>query len=212
LSVVDAVLRALAAIPVTEWVAVAFALTYVVLAIRQSAWCWVAAVVSSVIFLVLFARGGLLMQAWLQAFYIAMAFYGWWAWRGGTANSTGQALRVSRWPLRWHAVAIASIVAVGLINGRLASGNATSGLVPYVDALTAWAAVFTTWLVTRKVLENWLYWIVIDLVSSALYWAQGLQATAGLFVVYAMLAYQGYRQWQVDAAHPVPAITGDGIA
>jgi len=209
--VVDAVLRAVAAIPVAEWVAVAFALTYVVLAIRQSAWCWVAAVVSSAIFLVLFARGGLLMQAWLQAFYIAMAFYGWWAWRGG-ANSTGQALRVSRWPLRWHVVAIASIVAVGLFNGRLASGNATSGLVPYVDALTAWAAVFTTWLVTRKVLENWLYWIVIDVASSALYWAQGLQATAGLFVVYTILAYQGYRQWQVDAAHPVPAITGDGGA
>ena len=57
----DAVLRALAAIPVAEWIAVAFALTYVVLAIRQSAWCWVAAVVSSAIFLMLFARGGLLM-------------------------------------------------------------------------------------------------------------------------------------------------------
>jgi nicotinamide mononucleotide transporter len=212
LTVVDAVLRALAAIPAAEWVAVGFALAYVVLAIRQSAWCWAAAIVSSAIFLVLFARGGLPMQAWLQAFYVAMACYGWWAWRGGLANANGQELRVSRRTLRWNALAVASIIAAGLVNGHFAPGTATSGLVPYVDALTAWGAVFATWMVTRKVLENWLYWVVIDLVSSALYWAQGLHATAGLFIVYAVLAIQGYRQWTAAAAEITPAVIGDGVA
>ena len=207
---VDAVLRALAAIALAEWIAVGFAFAYVVLAIRQSAWCWVASVVSSAIFLVLFGRSGLLMQAWLQAFYIAMAFYGWWAWRG--AGASGQTLQVTRWPWRWHAIAIAAVTGLSLLNGYVDSRSGAAGFVPYVDALTAWAAVFTTWLVTRKVLENWLYWIVIDLVSSALYWGQGLQATAVLFVVYAILAVQGYRQWRSGAVHPTPGVIRDGVS
>jgi nicotinamide mononucleotide transporter len=209
---IDAVQRALAAISMAEWIAVAFAFAYVVLAIRQSVWCWAASVVSSAIFLVLFARGGLRMQAWLQAFYIAMAIYGWWAWRGGVADAAGQPLRVTHWPWRWHTIAIPVIVAVSLANVRLEVGNAAGGWIPYVDALTAWAAVFTTWLVTRKVLESWLYWIVIDLVSSGLYWVQGLQATAVLFVVYSALAIHGYRQWQADAVRLPAGVSGDAGA
>jgi nicotinamide mononucleotide transporter len=212
LSVVDAVLRALATIALAEWIAVGFAFAYVVLAIRQSAWCWVASVVSSAIFLVLFAQSGLLMQAWLQAFYIAMAFYGWWAWRGGGAGAGAQALQVTRWPWRWHAIAISAVVGLSVGNGYFEARSGAPSVVPYVDALTAWAAVFTTWLVTRKVLENWLYWIVIDLLSSALYWGQGLQATAVLFVVYAVLALHGYRQWRAESIRPTPDVIRDGIA
>jgi nicotinamide mononucleotide transporter len=54
-------------------------------------------------------------------------------------------------------------------------------------------------MVARKVLENWLYWVVVDLAAAALYWSQGLYATAALFVVYAALAVRGYQQWSRDA-------------
>jgi nicotinamide mononucleotide transporter len=72
--------------------------------------------------------------------------------------------------------------------------------VPYVDALVAWGSVFTTWLVARKVLENWLYWIVLDLAAAALYWSQGLHATAVLFLLYSAIAVQGYRSWRASLA------------
>jgi nicotinamide mononucleotide transporter len=78
------------------------------------------------------------------------------------------------------------------------AGGAHDALVPYVDALTAWVSVFATWLVARKVLENWLYWIVVDMVAAALYFTQGLHATAVLFVVYSLVAIRGYQQWRAD--------------
>jgi nicotinamide mononucleotide transporter len=65
-----------------------------------------------------------------------------------------------------------------------------------VDALTACGSVFATWLVARKVLENWLYWIVLDSAAAGLYWSQGLYATALLFVLYSAIAVQGYRSWR----------------
>jgi nicotinamide mononucleotide transporter len=72
-----------------------------------------------------------------------------------------------------------------------------------VDAFVAWASVLATWMVARKVLENWLYWIVIDAVAAALYWSQGFHATAVLFVLYVAIAVRGYFAWR--AALPRPA-------
>jgi len=204
-SVVEALWSGVREISAAEWVAVAFALGYVVLAIRQNALCWASSIVSSGIFLVLFARQGLLMQACLQAFYIAMGFYGGWAWRRGGEGAKPE-LPVSRWPLRWHLAALAVICVVSAANGRIMAGE-SGGLVPYVDALTAWTSFFGTVLLARKVLENWLYWIVIDLVSAGLYFSQDLHATAVLFVVYSAMATRGYRQWHADwrRARPIEA-------
>jgi nicotinamide mononucleotide transporter len=195
--VLESLRTALAGITAAEWIAVVFAFAYLVLAIRQNAWCWACSIVSSAIFLVLFARGGLVMQAWLQVFYVAMAVYGWWAWRRG-GEGPQSALTVSRWPLRRHLVALVVIGVVSVVNGRWVAGGAHDALVPYVDALTAWVSVFATWLVARKVLENWLYWIVVDMVAAALYFTQGLHATAVLFVVYSLVAIRGYQQWRAD--------------
>ena len=187
--------RALAEISPAEWAAVLLALAYLVLAIRQSAWCWACAIASSLIYLVLFARAGLVMQAALQVFYVAMAVYGAWAWRRGGQGATE--LPVTRWPGRAHAAAIAGVLVVSAINGHLES-TASSPTVAYLDAFVAWSSVLATWMVTRKLIENWLYWIVIDLVAAALYGSQGLRATAVLFVVYTVLAVRGYVEWRRD--------------
>jgi nicotinamide mononucleotide transporter len=193
-------LESIAAIAPAEWVAVAFALGYLLLAVRQNPWCWACAIVSSAIYAGLFARAGLTMQVALQVFYVGMGIYGWRAWRGGVA-AAGVALAVARWPARRHATALALIVFATLANGRLLAGT-DGGLLPYVDALVAWTSVLATWLVARKVLENWLYWIAIDSVAAALYWSQGFQATAVLFVLYVLIALRGYRAWRRDLADP----------
>jgi nicotinamide mononucleotide transporter len=189
----DAVVAALAAIPPAEWVAVLLAFGYLLLAVRQNAWCWAFAIASSAIFLVLFARGGLVMQAALQVFYIAMGAYGWWAWRRGSAQ--GAALPVSRWRASQHAVALAALLAVSVANGWIVA-RTQGGWVPYVDAFVAWVSVLATWMVARKVLENWLYWIVVDSVAAALYWSQGFHATAVLFVAYVVIAVRGFFAWR----------------
>jgi nicotinamide mononucleotide transporter len=184
-----------------EWIAVALALTYVLAATRQSRWCWPAAAASAAIYLVLFARGGLPMQAALQVFYIAMAVYGWRAW--GAAHGQAGELPVSTWPVRRHLLAAGAILGLAAVNG-LAVGGPAATPVQYADALVAWGSVLATWLVTRKVLENWLYWIAMDLVATVLYYVQGFHATAGLFALYVVLATRGYLKWRADLAHREP--------
>jgi nicotinamide mononucleotide transporter len=88
-------------------------------------------------------------------------------------------------------------VGAALLNGRMIAGE-TGSVVAYVDALVAWASVLATWLVTRKVLENWLYWIVADAIAVVLYWTQGFHATAVLFVIYVVIAVRGYFAWRRD--------------
>ena len=199
----DTVVAALAAIPPAEWAAVLLAFGYLLLAVRQNAWCWACAIASSAIFLVLFARADLVMQAALQVFYIVMGVYGWWAWRGH-AGEGGTALPVSRWSAGRHALSIGALLVATIVNGWLVA-RSQGGFVPYVDAFVAWVSVLATWMVARKVLENWLYWIVVDSVAAALYWSQGLHATAVLFVVYVVIAVRGYFAWRADLDRNVAA-------
>jgi nicotinamide mononucleotide transporter len=185
-----------------EWIAVALALAYVLLAIRQSRWCWPAAAASAAIYLVLFARGGLPMQAALQVFYLVMAAYGWHSWRA--SHGRPDELRVSTRPARWHVVALGAVVLAAAVNARYLP-NAQGALVSHADAFVAWGSVLATWMVARKILENWLYWILFDLVAAALYFAQGFHATAVLFLLYVVLAMKGYREWRAGLGAPSPA-------
>lgn len=190
----EAAVTALAAVTPMEWVAVALAIAYLLLAIRQNPWCWAFAITSAVLYFVLFSRAGLVMQAALQVFFVAMAVYGWRQWRG---SSTREPARIQRWPPRRHALAMGAVAAVSGVNAWLIA-DADAGLVPYADAATAWGSVLATWLVARKLIENWFYWIAIDLVAAGLYWSQGLHATAALYVLYTLLAVRGYQAWRLD--------------
>ena len=98
-----------------------------------------------------------------------------------------------RTPLRQHANALALIFAASLSFGFLVSR--TDAAFPYVDSFTTVAAIVTTYMVARKVLENWLYWFVIDSVSIYVYLERGLALTALLFVVYLVLIVVGWRRW-----------------
>jgi nicotinamide mononucleotide transporter len=188
-------LAAFAAVTAVEWVAAALALGYLLLAIRQSAWCWSFAIASALLYLVVFARSGLHMQAALQVFYAAMGVYGWRTW-SGTRNDAP--IAITRWPARHHVLAWSAIVIVAAVNGALIARQGEDGWVPYLDAAIAWGSVLATWMVTRKILENWLYWVVLDAAMVALAAWQGLAATALLFTLYTLLAIRGYWQWLGD--------------
>jgi len=199
----DHLAAALAQVRPAEWAAVVLALGYLLLAIRQNPWCWVCAILSALLYLVIFARAGLVMQAGLQVFYAGMSVYGWRTWRAAGATPV---LPVTRWTSGRHLAVIAAIIAAGAINGVIVARDDAPALLPYVDATIAWGSVLATWMVARKILENWLYWIVLDCAAAVLYWTQDLHATAVLFVVYAVLAMRGYREWMRDATgQPVTA-------
>jgi nicotinamide mononucleotide transporter len=175
-----------------EVVAVILALGYLLLAVKERIECWYLAFASTAVYIFLFWDVNLLMESALQIYYLAMAVYGWWQWR--RQGDLQQQLIIHTWALRQHLLALLSIALLTGISGYWLSAN-TSAALPYLDSFTTWGAVVTTYMVTRKVLENWLYWIVVDGVSIFVYIDRGLYLTAVLFVLYVVIVVIGFRQW-----------------
>jgi hypothetical protein len=96
---------------------------------------------------------------------------------------------------------------VSVVNGWIVA-RAQGGLVPYVDAFVAWASVLATWMVARKVLENWLYWIVVDSGGRRALLVTGLSRHGGLFVLYVVIAVRGYLAWRADLARNAASARG----
>lgn len=185
-----------------EAIAVVLAIAYLLLAMKESLWCWYCAFFSTAIYTLIFWDVSLLMESALNVFYMVMAVYGWWQWQRG--GSRHQGLRIHRLPLRVHAVIIGFVVVLSLMSGYWLTNN-TSAVWPYVDAFTTWGSVVTTWMVARKILENWLYWIVIDSVSMFLYVDRGLYLTALLFFAYVIIVIFGYFNWKAEWARSLNA-------
>lgn len=206
-----------------EIVAVISAIAYLLLAVKENVWCWLFAMISTVIYTVLFWHVSLLMDSALNVYYIAMAVFGWYQWtRGGAVTGMGdgidndsrkggavepQPMAIRSMSARQHGWMIIITAVLTAASGYLLSEH-SSAVWPYVDSFTTWASVLTTYLVTQKYLQNWLYWVVIDAVSIPLYIDRGLTLTAALFVFYVIIAVFGYFKWrqhlhidrQLDAA------------
>jgi nicotinamide mononucleotide transporter len=181
-----------------EVAAVLLAVIYLVLVIREHPACWPAAILSSLIYVALLGEQQLYMEAALQVFYVAMAVYGWRAWRPA---AEGGALVVHVWPWRWHAGALLLVGLLSLVSGWLLETN-TAAALPYLDSAITWSSLLATWMVARKVLENWLYWFVIDSLSLAVFLNRGLYLTAALFGLYLVLIVIGYRRWRGNCRQP----------
>lgn len=175
-----------------EIIAVVTAVLYLVFAIRQNIVCWLFAAISTTIYVWLFVDAKLYMESLLNVFYLAMAGYGWYVWRAG--SNAGNDKPVVVWPVRTHAIAIATILVLSAINGYLLTTYSDAAF-PYVDSMTTWAAIWATFLVARKVLENWWYWLVIDIASMLIYWSRDLQLTSILFGIYVIMIPFGLISW-----------------
>jgi len=185
-----------------ELVAVILAIAYLLLALKENILCWYAALISTTIFTVLFWNVSLVMESLLQVYYIGMAIYGWYQWR---QPKEGKPLKISCWSASRHLQVIGGVVLVSLISGYLLNRH-TEAAWPYLDSFTTWASVATTYMVTKKVLENWLYWIVIDSLSIFLYLDRGLHLTALLFVGYTVIAVFGFWQWRQNYQQEQPEL------
>lgn len=175
-----------------EALAVALGIAYLLLAVRESLWCWYAAFFSTAIYLWLFWQVQLPMESALQLYYLVMAVYGWHQWRQGSGAESS--LAISSWSGQRHVLAIGAVLLASAVSGTLLA-RYTDAALPYLDSFTTWGSILTTWMVARKVLENWVYWLVIDSASIWLYLERGLLMTAGLFAVYLVIVCFGWRQW-----------------
>lgn len=175
----------------------ALGLAYLLLAVRRDLWCWLCAFVGTGISLVIVARAALYMQVALNAFYLAMAVYGYWQWRNGR-DEAGE-MRIEHWSAWQHTLGIGAVLAATVANGWLLETR-TEAVAPYLDSFVTWGSVLTTYMVAKRVIENWLYWIVVDSAAAWLYYDQHLFAFALLFVLYVGIVIRGYFVWRASAA------------
>jgi len=180
-----------------EAAGVILSIAYLVLAIRENLWCWPAAFLSSVLTVVVMFAARLYSEAGLNVFYAAMAIYGWYQWRYGGERTGKRDLPISVWPLKTHALAIGGGLAVSAIVGWLMD-RYTDAAFPYLDAFVTVSSIVTTYMVARKVLENWLYWLVVDSLALYLYVERGLYLYVGLFALYLVLVVIGLVRWHRD--------------
>jgi nicotinamide mononucleotide transporter len=175
-----------------EVTAALMGVAYIILAAKESQWCWLFAFISTVIYTVLFWEGQLPMQALLNFYYIGMAIYGFCLWQQhGKADEN---LMITSWPYSKHLlfVMIGVVISASVTYYLQLTKQSQS---PALDAYTTVFAVMNTWLMARKILQNWLYWVVIDAAAVVLYIQTNYYATAVLFVINTILAIAGYLNW-----------------
>lgn len=182
-------------LPLLELLAVLMSLVYVVLAAKGNIWCWPAALVSTVLYTAIFYDVYLWMDSLLQIYYMIMAVYGWFCWRvANNDNNTDKPFSIKVWSKKTHLYIIILLSMLSYLVGWIMASYTPADF-PYFDAATTVFAVFATYMVTKKILENWLYWVVIDFASIYIYIEKGLTPTAVLFSLYVILATYGYYQW-----------------
>ncbi|MDB2534909.1 MAG: nicotinamide riboside transporter PnuC [Gammaproteobacteria bacterium] len=175
-----------------EPMAVILAIIYLLLAIKQNISCWFAAFFSSLLYFFIMYSAGLYMEAWLQIFYCVMAAYGWSQWRISITDDSKFLVRT--WTRTQHIKVISLIFFLAFISG-LALERFTNAALPFIDSLTTWGAIVATYMVAKKLLENWIYWFVIDSISVFLFYSRGLFLTSMLFLFYLIIIYFGYKSW-----------------
>ncbi len=192
-----------------EWIAAVAGAASVYLSARQNIWSWPTAIVNVSLYTFIFLRSGLFSDMGLQVVYLALSIYGWHQWLHGGALRAP--LEVSRASTRvWLVSGIAAVV-FWLALARYTSTLSGVSL-PYLDAGLTTLSLVAQWMMTRKILENWILWIIADIVYVPMFIYKGLYVTGGLYAVFLVLATSGFVQWRrsyglrrAADARPAPA-------
>jgi nicotinamide mononucleotide transporter len=176
-----------------EWVAVITGFACVWLAARESLWNFPTAIISCALYVFVYLGKQLYADCGLQGFFIAMSLYGWYEWQyGGTRQS---ALVVTRTTAReWGLVTLG----IGLFTAGFGYylRHYTDDTLPYWDSFTTAGSLAAQFLLVRKRLENWLLWILVDIIYVPILWYKQLYPTSGLYALYLVLAVYGYVEWR----------------
>ena len=173
---------------IIESIAVLFSILYVVLAVKENIWCWGAALISVSLYIYICFSAQLYPETGLQVFYFIMAIIGYYMWNKENKEE------IKEWSEIKHLLIILLGAILTFIMGFYFS-TYTNSQMPIIDSFTTVFSIIATYMVIKKVLGNWLYWIVIDAVSVYLYFNRDLHLTSLLFIAYTIIAIFGYFSW-----------------
>lgn len=181
-------------LPEVEIFAVLTGIIYVVLAARENIWCWSFGIVSAALWsFAAYDLYDLYVDAILQLYYVFVGIYGWVKWNKKVNNQ--QEVKIKTLPITQHIIYITLGISLTFLVGYFFD-NYTAAVATYLDAFTTVFALFATYLVTQKILENWLYWIFIDSVYIYLYGSRGGYLFALLNIIFVVVAVIGFFRWR----------------
>lgn len=176
-----------------EFLGTAFALVGVYLTARENILCWLFGIAGIIIYIYIFFQSKLYGDAALQFIYFFLSIYGWYQWQFGNANNNALSITTSNFKQLFLFVATGFFA--GIFFGWLLN-NYTDSDVPYWDGFTTSFSLVATYMMARKYLQHWIFWIVIDLVCTGIYTYKNLYITVFQYAVFCALAVMGYLQWK----------------
>jgi nicotinamide mononucleotide transporter len=180
--------------PVVDIIAVLSGIIYVILAARNHILCWIFGIIgSSLTMYSVFFNYNLYLETFLNGFYVLAAIWGWINW----SKQKNAVKQIKSYSLIQHLPIIGIAMCIVVITGYFFD-NYTNSSAPYLDAFTTVFALMTTFMIGMRILENWLYWMIIDSASIYLYSSRGAYFYVILFSVYIIVSISGYLQWRKE--------------
>jgi len=176
-----------------EIVAAVFGVVSVFLSVKQNIWSWPTAIINVGLYIIVFFESKLYADTGLQVVYVVLNAYGWYHWLYGGKNRTE--LPVSKTSARLGALLGMLVLAGTAVIGTFLSRQ-TDAALPYVDAFTTSTSLVAQWMMTRKLLENWIIWVAVDVIYIGMYIYKSLYVTAVLYLIFLILSALGYVQWK----------------
>jgi nicotinamide mononucleotide transporter len=187
-----------------ELLATVTGILYILFTIREKILLWLFGIVSSALFVWVFFKSSIYAYSFLYIYYVIMGFYGWYNWshppdpKEGSSNHLSVHKASSAGLIICIAVSLLFAFPVYLLLRKFSDSD-----VAWLDALLSSSGMVATWMLTQKMIEQWIFWIAIDLLSCSLMIYKGLYPSSLLFAAYALLALKGYIEWKKRLASTV---------
>lgn len=177
---------------IIEAVATLFGIICVWLTVKQNIWCWPTGLIQVLLYIFVFYEAKLYSDVILHIFYVVINIYGWYHWLNGKHNKEELKVTIEGKLIGiWLILCVVGTFCWGHLMYRF-----TDASLPYLDSFIATASIFAQWLMAKKKLESWFFWIAVDIVAVCVYWIKGLYLTTGLYSIFLILATLGYFEWR----------------
>ena len=187
-------------IKIFEWLATITGFLYIYYTIREDVRLWIYGIISSALFAWVFFKSSIYANSLLYIYYVIIGFYGWYTWsRSEKEKNKDAKLTIHRSSVKrlivYISISVISAIPVYFILRKFSDSDA-----PLIDAVLTTGGMVATWMLTQKLIEQWIFWIIIDLMWCGLMIYKGMYPALLLFIAYTILAFKGYFEWKKKLA------------
>lgn len=175
-------------------------LLYLWLEYKANIWVWIIGAIMPLVHGILYLTSGIYADAAMQLYYVAAGIYGLVVWRRAPKKKDDGIIKHT--PRSWI-VSLVAVYAVLHVAIYFFLTECTDSRVPVFDSMSTALSIVAMWMLSRKLVEQWLVWLVVDMISVGLYIYKGIPVTAGLYTLYCILAVVGYMRWRRVARESV---------